>query len=204
MSETFALKPTHKAVRAYYLVLAQLANVGAKHETAVREAWHNLIEAAAGPRHWTLVREYAISRKGAAPLRLDGALLDEYRLVHGCLEAKDDADDLAAEMRAKLKLGYPAKNTIFWQPRRALLVQNGKVALDVAIDTKPEQLVEILAQFFAYVVSARKRAVFKIARDFGLILRAGFVKLAGGAARWGGFYGKSSRCGHTAPLASFA
>ena len=57
---------------------------------------------------------------------------------------------------------------------------------------------------FTYVVSARKRAVLKIARDFGLILRAGFVKLAGGAARWGGFYGKSSRCGHTAPLASFA
>lgn len=150
MPETFALKPTHKAVRAYYLALAQLANVGAKHETALREAWHNLIEAGAGPLHWTLVREYAISRKGAAPLRLDGALLDEYRLVHGCLEAKDDADDLADAMRAKLKLGYPAKNTLFWQPRRAILVQNGSVALNVAIDSKPEQLVEILTRFFAY------------------------------------------------------
>ncbi len=154
MSETFALKPTHKAVRAYYLVLAQLANVGAKHETALREAWHNLVEAGAGPLKWTLVREYAISRRDAAPIRLDGALLDEYRLVHGCLEAKDDADDLVTEMRAKLKLGYPAKNTIFWQPRRALLVQNGKVALDVAIDTKPEQLVEVLARFFAYIEPA--------------------------------------------------
>lgn len=154
MSETFALKSTHKAVRAYYLVLAQLANVGAKHETAVREAWHNLIEAGAAPLKWTLVREYAISRRDAAPLRLDGALLDEYRLVHGCLEAKDDADDLAAEMRAKLKLGYPAKNTLFWQPRRALLVQDGKVVLDVAIDTKAEQLIEVLAQFFAYVEPA--------------------------------------------------
>ncbi|MBI2815184.1 MAG: N-6 DNA methylase [Opitutae bacterium] len=154
MPETFALKPAHKAVRAYYLALAQLANVGAKHETALREAWHTLIEAGAGPLHWTLVREYAIARKGAAPLRLDGALLDEYRLVHGCLEAKDDADDLAAEMRAKLKLGYPAKNTLFWQPRRALLVQNGKVALDYYIDTKPEQLVEVLRQFFSYVEPA--------------------------------------------------
>lgn len=154
MSLPFALKPTHRAVTGYYTVLAQLANVGAKHETAVREAWHNLIETVAGPRHWTLVREYAISRKGAASLRLDGALLDEYRLVHGCLEAKDDADDLADEMRAKLKLGYPSKNTLFWQPRRALLMQNGKVVLDVAIDTKPEQLVEVLALFFAYVEPA--------------------------------------------------
>ena len=154
MSLSFALKPTHRAVTGYYTALAQLANVGAKHETAVREAWHNLIETVAGPRHWTLVREYAISRKGAASLRLDGALLDEYRLVHGCLEAKDDADDLADEMRAKLKLGYPSKNTLFWQPRRALLMQNGKVVLDVAIDTKPEQLVEVLALFFAYVEPA--------------------------------------------------
>jgi predicted helicase len=146
----FSLKPTHKAVSAYYLALAQLANVGAKHETAVREAWHNLIEAGAGPLRWTLVREYAISRPGAAPLRLDGALLDEYRLVHGCLEAKDDKDDLAAEMRTKLKLGYPAKNTLFWQPRRALLVQDGKVVVDYYIDTRREQLVEVLALFFAY------------------------------------------------------
>lgn len=144
----FSLKPTHKAVRGYYLALAQLANVGAKHETAVREAWHNLIEAGAGPLHWTLVREYAISRKGATSLRLDGALLDEYRLVHGCLEAKDDADDLAVEMRAKLKLGYPSKNTLFWQPRRALLVQDGKVVLDYYLDTVPGQLCSILERFF--------------------------------------------------------
>jgi predicted helicase len=154
MSLPFALKPTHRAVTGYYTVLAQLANVGAKHETAVREAWHNLIEAGAGPRHWTLVREYGISRKGATALRLDGALLDEYRLVHGCLEAKDDADDLVDEMRAKLKLGYPSKNTLFWQPRRAILVQDGSVVLNVAIDTQPESLVEVLARFFAYVEPA--------------------------------------------------
>ena len=154
MASPIALKPTHAPVRAYYTALAQLANVGAKHETAVREVWHTLIEHCAGPLKWTLVREYALTRKNSAPLRLDGALLDEYRLVHGCLEAKDDGDDLAAEMRAKLKLGYPAKNTLFWQPRRALLVQNGKVALDVTIDAKPEQLVEILRQFFSYVEPA--------------------------------------------------
>ncbi len=154
MASPLALKPTHAPVRAYYTALAQLANVGATHETAVREAWHHLIEHCAGPLKWTLVREYALTRKSSAPLRLDGALLDEYRLVHGCLEAKDDGDDLAAEMRAKLKLGYPAKNTLFWQPRRALLVQNGRVALDVAIDTKPEQLCEILRQFFSYVEPA--------------------------------------------------
>lgn len=128
MSETFALKPTHKAVRAYYLALAQLANVGAKHETAVREAWHNLIEAAAGPLHWTLVREYAINRRYKPPLRLDGALVDPYRLVHGVIESKDDADDLETEIRSKIRSGYPIENTLFWQPGRAILMQDGKLS----------------------------------------------------------------------------
>lgn len=150
MAALVALKPTHAPVRAYYTALAQLANVGATHETAVREAWHRLIEHCAGPLKWTLVREYAVSRKGAAPLRLDAVLLDTYRIPHGVIEAKDDQDDLAAEMRAKLKLGYPAKNTLFWQPRRALLVQDGKVVLDRALDTLPAQLCEILERFFAY------------------------------------------------------
>jgi len=59
----------------------------------------------------------ARARIRAAPprrflLRLDGALLDSYRLVHGCLEDKDDADDLAAEMGAKLKLGYRPKTPL--------------------------------------------------------------------------------------------
>ncbi len=151
---SFSLKPTHKAVRGYYLALAQLANVGAAHESAVRSAFDALIESAAGPLKWTLVREYAVSRKGAAPLKLDGVLLDSYRIPHGVIEAKDDADDLTVEMRAKLKLGYPAKNTLFWQPRRALLVQDGKVALDYYIDIKREQLVEVLAKFFSYVEPA--------------------------------------------------
>ena len=150
MPEIFALKSTHKAVRAYYLALAQLANVGAKHESAVRSAFGTLIEAAAAPLNWILVPEYAISRRNAAPLRLDGALLDEYRLVHGCLEAKDDADDLVAEMRAKLKLGYPAKNTLFWQPRRALLVQDGNVVHDYYLEYMDRQLCVILNRFFNY------------------------------------------------------
>jgi predicted helicase len=150
MAELIGLKPTHAPVRAYTTALAQLANVGATHETAVREAWHRLIEHCAGPLKWTLVREYSVSRKGAAPLRLDAVLLDAYRIPHGVIEDKDDHDDLAVEMRAKLKLGYPAKNTIFWQPRRAILVQDGKVAHDFPLDTRPEQLCEILQAFFAY------------------------------------------------------
>ena len=155
MSAPFALKSTHKAVRAYYLALSQLANVGAAHESAVRAAFDQLIEAGAGPLGWTLVREYALTRKGTVPLKLDGALLDAYRLVHGVIEAKDDADDLKREMVAKLKLGYPGKNILFWQPRRAILVQDGKVVLDYYLDTKPEQLCDAINQFLSPVCFAK-------------------------------------------------
>ena len=103
------LKPTHRAVSGYYLALAQFANVGARHESAVRAAFDQLIEACARPPKWRLVREYAVTRKGAAPLRLDAVLLDSYRIPHSVIEAKDDRDDLAVEIRSKLKLGYPAK-----------------------------------------------------------------------------------------------
>ncbi len=159
MSVLFHLKPTHRAVSGYYLALAQFANVGARHESAVRAAFDQLIEACAGPLKWTLVREYELRRKAESSLRLDGALLDQYRLVHGCLESKDDADDLEDEMRAKLKLGYPAKNTLFWQPRRALLVQDGKVVRNlplVAPDgvAQRDNLVEILTVFFSYAEPA--------------------------------------------------
>jgi len=149
MASTISLKPSHAPVRNYYLALAQLANIGASHESAVREAWHTLIQHGA-PKDWMLVREYSVNRKDAAPLRLDAVFLDGYRLPHGVIEDKDDDDDLAAEMRAKLKLGYPAKNTLFWQPRRAILVQDGKIALDYLLGSKPEQLCEIIARFFSY------------------------------------------------------
>jgi predicted helicase len=155
MAALLNLKPTHRAVSGYYLALAQLSNVGAKHESAVRSAFDQLIEACAGPLKWTLVREYAVTRKGAAPLRLDAVLLDSYRIPHGVIEAKDDGDDLAVEVRSKLKLGYPAKNTLFWQPKRLLLVQDGTGARDLPLigadgHPLPGNLVEVLSVFFNY------------------------------------------------------
>jgi hypothetical protein len=38
------LKPTHKAVSAYYDSLAKLARLGIKHESAVRSAFQELLE----------------------------------------------------------------------------------------------------------------------------------------------------------------
>jgi hypothetical protein len=40
-------------------------------------------------------------------LRVDGALVDEFRLTHGFWEAKDSQDDLGKEVKKKLTAGYP-------------------------------------------------------------------------------------------------
>jgi predicted helicase len=143
------IRPTHKPVADYFSELQRFSDLGVSHETAVRSAFQSVLAFYGRQAGWTLVPEWPLRRRGAPPLRVDGALVDSFRLAHGYWEAKDDADDLAAEARRKLEAGYPDRNILFQSPRRALLVQNGRVALDQALDT-PRDLIDVLQAFFAY------------------------------------------------------
>ena len=58
---TLNLKPTHKAITAYYAALERYQHLGVSHETAVRAAFQALLEACARQRHWTLVCEYTLN-----------------------------------------------------------------------------------------------------------------------------------------------
>ncbi len=147
--ERLNLKPTHKAVQNYYDALNQFGTIGISHEGAVRSAFQTLLEHCGRQFGWKLVPEWAI-RKDARSLRVDGALVDEYRLTHGFWEAKDTADDLAKEVKKKLTAGYPQNNIIFQAPERAILWQNGRSVLDVDI-TEPVVLAEILRRFCEYI-----------------------------------------------------
>ena len=82
-------------------------------------------------------------------MRDDGALVDLYHLPHGYWEAKDEKDDLLKEVQRKLDKGYPADNTIFQAPERAILYQGGARIFDENI-TRPEALVSVVNQFFDY------------------------------------------------------
>ncbi len=73
------LKPTHKAVTAYYASLAKFARLGIKHETAVRSAFQELLEHCARQFDWKLVPEYRIKRKGQADASADGAIARHLR-----------------------------------------------------------------------------------------------------------------------------
>ena len=143
------LKPQQKAVRSYYDALRRFEALGVSHETAVRDAFQDLLKECGRQFGWTLVPEYAIKRAGRMPLRADGALVDQFNLRHGLWEAKDGADDLRREAKKKLELGYPADNILFQSPERAILYQDGREVLDADI-TGPDALVRALGQFFDY------------------------------------------------------
>jgi len=148
--EKLNLKPTHKPVQVYYEALRQFKTIGVSHEGAVRSAFQTLLEHCGRQFGWKLVPEWAIKKDRSHSIRIDGALVDEYRLTHGFWEAKDTADDLAKEVKKKLTAGYPQNNIIFQAPERAILWQNGRVTLDKDI-TEPVVLVEVLKRFLEYV-----------------------------------------------------
>jgi len=144
------LKSTHKPVQNYYEALRQFKTIGVAHEGAVRSAFQTLLEHCSRQFQWKLVPEWAIKKNGGHPIRVDGALVDEYRLTHGFWEAKDTADDLAKEVKKKIAAGYPSNNIIFQAPDRAILMQNGRVVLDEDI-SEADALVHALKSFFDYV-----------------------------------------------------
>ena len=146
---TLNLKPTHKPVKSYYAALDQFAQLGITHETAVRAAFQSLLEHCARQCGWTLVPEHAISTRRNKRIVVDGALIDNFRLIHGYWEAKDIDDDLPAEVERKFAAGYPDDNILFQTPQRAILWQNGRMTLDADL-TDATQLIETLQTFFAY------------------------------------------------------
>jgi predicted helicase len=148
--EKLNLKPTHKPVQNYYEALRQFKTIGVSHEGAVRSAFQTLLEHCGRQFGWKLVPEWQIKRNHGHPLRVDGALVDEYGLTYGFWEAKDTADDLAKEVKKKIAAGYPQNNIIFQAPDRAVLMQNGRVVLDEDI-SEADAIVRFLKTFLEYV-----------------------------------------------------
>ena len=147
--QTLNIKPTHKAITAYYDALDRYQQHGVTHETAVRAAFQALLESCARQVNWTLICEQTLRRPGRNPIRLDGALLDEHSLPCGTWEAKGVKGNLRAEVQNKFDVGYPDDNILFQTPERAILYQNGREVMDADI-TEPSALVSVLKAFFGY------------------------------------------------------
>jgi predicted helicase len=143
------IKPTHKAILAYYEVRQRYDAHGADNEGAVRLAFQSLLAETARTRKWTLIAEKSMTVKGRN-IRPDATLEDdEWKLPRGFWEAKDTGDVLDAEIRKKIALGYPLMNTIFEDTRQGVLFQNGQRVLQARLDDRGE-LAALLNHFYAH------------------------------------------------------
>jgi hypothetical protein len=143
------LKPNHQAVQTYYREIKEKQQLSFMHEGAVAPHFSKLLQHCGKRFNWTLIEQYPIPRKDRHPLKADGALLDEFKLIHGIWEAKDTQDDLPIEVKKKFKAGYPKDNILFQAPDRAILYQNGNLVIDTDI-TQPANLIDTLKLFFEY------------------------------------------------------
>jgi hypothetical protein len=123
----------HRAIAAYYTTLTDLRGQGVVNEGGLRRAFETLLSDIGREAGWTLIAE-AQSSKGNYP---DATLRDANTLPRGYWEAKDTQDDLDTEIERKLAKGYPSDNIIFEDTQRAVLIQNGKVVLDVSLNNPP-------------------------------------------------------------------
>jgi hypothetical protein len=94
---------------------------------------------------WTLVPEYCLPN-GRTP---DGTFLDSFRLRHGYWEAKDTSDDLEAEIRKKLEIGYPADNILFEDTRRAVFYKGRLTRFEYDLRS-PSDLSDLVRHFTSY------------------------------------------------------
>ncbi len=147
------LKPSHKAIRAYYATLQQYEQHNATHEGAVSNPFAFLLDTCAKQVNATLVPQYPMRTPKGNRIVVDGAILDAYGLPLAYWEAKDTADDLLKAVEDKRNAGYPLENILFQTPERAILYQNGQMALDLDI-TEPARLIAALQYLFTYVPPA--------------------------------------------------
>ncbi|MDE0423551.1 MAG: N-6 DNA methylase [Candidatus Poribacteria bacterium] len=147
------LKPNHKAIRDYYATLQQYDKHAITHEGAVSAPFDTLLQACAKQVNATLVPQYRMQAPEGNRIVIDGVVLDAYGLPFAYWEAKDTDDDLIKAVQDKCDAGYPLDNTLFQNPTRAILYQNGQVALDTDI-TEPARLIGVLQYLFTYTAPA--------------------------------------------------
>ena len=137
-------------IQQYLNQLQDLRKVSGTHrESVVREAFKDLLKGWARAHDLVFVPEYEIETKTKDRRYVDGALLYELRMPFGYWEAKDEKDDLDAEIEYKFRRGYPQDNIIFEDSTEAVLIQNRQEVMRCGVDDVAA-LEKLLGLFFGY------------------------------------------------------
>ncbi len=100
----------------------------------VREAFKDLLKGWGRQHDLMFIPEYELDSATKDTRFVDGALLHELRVPFGYWEAKDEKDDLDAEIAFKFKRGYPQDNIIFEDSTQAVLIQHREEVMRCAVD----------------------------------------------------------------------
>jgi len=162
-------------INQYLNELAKLRQVSGTHrESVVREAFKDLLKGWARTHDLVFVPEYEIESPAKDRRYVDGALLHALRMPFGYWEAKDERDDLDAEIETKFRRGYPKDNIIFEDSTQAVLIQNGGEVIRCKVDDV-ETLEKLLGLFFGYQrpeINEFRKAVEQFKTDLPAVLEA--------------------------------
>jgi predicted helicase len=160
-------------VQQYLNNLQDLRKVSGTHrESVVREAFKDLLKGWGRSQDLIFVPEYEIATPGKERRYVDGALLHALRMPFGYWEAKDEKDDLDAEISFKLRRGYPQDNIIFEDSTQAVLIQNRREVKRCPVDDV-SAVGRLLELFFAYEraeIAEFRKAVEQFKTDLPAVL----------------------------------
>ena len=138
----------------------------------VREAFKDLLKGWARSHDLVFVPGYEIATPAKERRYVDGALLHALRMPFGYWEAKDEKDDLDAEISFKLRRGYPQDNIIFEDSTQAVLIQNKREVKRCPVDDV-SAVGRLLELFFAYQraeIAEFRKAVEQFKTDLPAVL----------------------------------
>lgn len=162
-------------INKYLGELATLKKVSGTHrESVVREAFKDLLKAWGRSLDLTFIPEYELETKTKERRYVDGALLHTLRVPFGYWEAKDEKDDLDAEIAHKFKRGYPKTNIIFDDSTQVVLIQHGEEVMRCGVEDVA-QLEKLLKLFFGYErpeIEAFRKAVEQFKLDLPAVLES--------------------------------
>jgi len=162
-------------IQKYLNDLEDLRRVsGTNRESVVREAFKDLLKGWGRQHDLVFVPEYEIETLAKERRYVDGALLHELRVPFGYWEAKDEKDDLDAEIAHKFKRGYPQDNILFEDSIEAVLIQNRQTAMRCPVDDV-KALGHMLDVFFGYEraeISDFRKGVAQFKTDLPAVLNA--------------------------------
>lgn len=163
------------AIQEYLNQLSDLRRIsGTDRESVVREAFKDLLKILAKRHDLLFVAEYEITTPAKERRYVDGALLHSLRVPFGYWEAKDEKDDIDAEIVHKRRRGYPTDNIIFEDSTRAVLIQNGEEVMRSTVEDVAglERLLRLFFEYQPGEITEFRRAVDQFRFDIPAVLAA--------------------------------